>query len=112
MAYGELQEYISALKQGGFEVDHLKTELYKKISFPFVNFIMSILGIPFAFTLGRKGTLYGMAAGVLLGIAYWGALGVFEVMGSSGLLSPLLAAWGPNLIFGAGGVLMLSTVRT
>ena len=112
MTYGELREYIASLQRGGFEVDRLKTELHKKISFPFVNFIMSILGIPFAFTLGRKGALYGIAAGVFLGIAYWGAFGVLEVLGSSGLLSPLLAAWGPNLMFGAGGVLMLSAVRT
>jgi len=112
MTYLELKDYIEGLQQGGFEVDHLKTELYTKLSFPFVSFIMPILGIPFAFTIGRKGALYGIAAGVLLGIFYWGAFGVFGVLGSNGLLSPLLAAWGPNLVFGAGGALLLSAVRT
>lgn len=112
MTYGELQEYIQELQQGGFEVDHLKTELYKKMAFPVVNVIMVVLGIPFAFSMGRKGALYGVAAGVLIGITYWGAFGLFGVLGVNGLLSPLLAAWGPNILFGAGGVLLLMTVRT
>ena len=112
MTYLELRDYIVSLQQGGFEVDHLKTELHKKLSFPIVSFIMSILGIPFAFSIGRKGTLYGIAVGVLLGIFYWGAFGVFGVLGSNGLLSPVLAAWGPNLLFGAGGAVLLSGVRT
>jgi LPS export ABC transporter permease LptG/LPS export ABC transporter permease LptF len=112
MTYLELKDYIESLQQGGFEVDHLKTELYTKLSFPIVSFIMPILGIPFAFSIGRKGALYGIAAGVLLGIFYWGAFGVFGVLGSNGLLSPMLAAWGPNLLFGAAGALLFSAVRT
>ncbi len=112
MTFLELRDYIASLQQGGFEVDHLKTELYKKLSFPVVSFIMSILGIPFAFSIGRKGTLYGVAVGVLLGIVYWGAFGVFGVLGSNGLLSPILAAWGPNLLFGSGGAVLLFGVRT
>ncbi len=112
MTYSELKAYIYKLQRGGFEVDQLKTELYKKISFPLVNLVMVVLGIPFAFSMGRKGALYGIAAGVLIGIVYWGAFGVFGVLGSNGLLSPALAAWGPNILFGAGGLLLLSNVRT
>ena len=112
MTYLELEEYIQYLHQGGFEVDHLKTDLHKKIAFPLVSLIMAILGIPFSFTMGRKGALYGIAAGVLIGIFYWGTFGVFGTLGANGLLSPLLAAWAPNLLFAAGGTLLLSTVRT
>lgn len=112
MTYGELKEYIASLQKAGFEVDQLRTELYKKLSFPVVNLIMTILGIPFAFSMGRRGGLYGVAAGVLLGILYWGAFGVFGVMGASGLLAPVLAAWGPNILFSTAGLLMLSGVKT
>ncbi len=112
MTYLELESYIRELQRGGFEVDHLRTELYKKISFPLVSLVMVVLGIPFAFSVGRKGALYGIAAGVVLGIAYWGAFGVFGVLGGNGLLSPALAAWGPNLLFGSGGLFLLLSVRT
>ena len=112
MTYPELSRYIRDLQQGGFEVDHLKTDLYTKISLPLVTPIMAILGIPFAFSMGRKGALYGIAAGVLIGICYWGAFGIFGMMGANGLLSPLLAAWAPNLLFSTGAILLFSMVRT
>ena len=112
MTYPELSRYIQDLQQGGFEVDHLKTDLYTKVSLPLVTPIMAILGIPFAFSMGRKGALYGIAAGVLIGICYWGAFGIFGMMGANGLLSPLLAAWGPNFLFGSGAILLYSMVRT
>ena len=112
MTYPELSRYIRDLQQGGFEVDHLKTDLYAKLSLPLVTPIMAILGIPFAFSMGRKGALYGIAAGVLIGICYWGAFGIFGMMGANGLLSPLLAAWGPNLLFSTGAILLFSMVRT
>jgi lipopolysaccharide export LptBFGC system permease protein LptF len=112
MTYLELRAYIDDLSRGGFEVDYLLTDLYEKLSFPVVNFIMAIIGLPFALTMGRRGTFFGIAAGVIIGIVYWGAFGVFAVVGSNGLLAPLLAAWGPNIVFGAGGVMLLSMIKT
>lgn len=112
MKYVELKKYIENLQLGGFDVDYLKTELYKKLSFPLLSLVMALLGIPFALTLGRRGALYGVAAGVVLGIAAWGAFGVFDVLGANSLLAPALAAWGANALFGAGAVLLLSWVRT
>jgi len=112
MTYGELKEYIRGLQRAGFEVDQLRTELYRKLSFPVVCLIMTVLGIPFSFSMGRKGALYGIAAGVVIGIFYWGMFGAFEVMGANGLLAPVLAAWGPNILFSTAGLLMLSWVKT
>ncbi len=112
MTYLELSDYIGDLQTGGFEVDYLKTELYKKVSFPIVSVIMTILGVPFALFIGNKGALYGIAIGVLTGIIYWGLFGVFGVLGANGFLSPLLAAWGPNILFGSGGLLLLTSAPT
>ena len=112
MTYSELKSYIDDLQTGGFEVSHLQTELFKKISIPLVSLIMVIIGVPFSLTLGRRGALLGIAAGVFIGIAYWGALGFFDVLGANGLLSPVLAAWGPNLLFGSGGLILFSMMRT
>ena len=112
MTYMELKEYITSLQKGGFEVDYLLTELHKKVSFPLVNFVMAVLGLPFALTMGRRGALYGIVAGILIGIVYWGAFGVFDVLGSNGFLAPLLAAWGPNIVFGSGAAILMTGVKT
>lgn len=112
MTYLELKNHIRELQQAGFDVEELRVELYKKISFPVVSIIMAMIGIPFAFSMGRRGTLQGLAVSILIGMIYWGAFGVFEVMGGSGLLAPLLAAWAPNLLFGIGGLYLLFTIST
>jgi lipopolysaccharide export LptBFGC system permease protein LptF len=37
---------------------------------------------------------------------------VFAAFGAGGAMPTLLAAWAPNLLFGAGAVYLLLTVRT
>jgi lipopolysaccharide export LptBFGC system permease protein LptF len=39
-------------------------------------------------------------------------LSVFGAFGSAGVLDPALAAWAPNLLFGASAGYFLLTVRT
>lgn len=112
MTYAELRTYIDWLRQSGVEVTELQVELHRKISFPLATLIMALIGIPFSFSMGKRGALYGIAAGVLIGIVYWGAFGLFETLGTAGLLSPLLAAWAPNLLFSSGGLYLLLTLKT
>ncbi|MBI3941238.1 MAG: LPS export ABC transporter permease LptF [Acidobacteria bacterium] len=112
MPYGELKSYIHTLQQAGFDVEELRVELYRKISFPVVSIIMAIIGVPFAFSMGRKGAFHGVALSIFIGMVYWGTFGLFEVMGASRMLAPALAAWAPNLLFGAGGLYLLLSIRT
>jgi lipopolysaccharide export LptBFGC system permease protein LptF len=37
---------------------------------------------------------------------------VFAAVGAGGVISPVLAAWAPNILFGAAAVYMMLTVRT
>jgi lipopolysaccharide export LptBFGC system permease protein LptF len=73
---------------------------------------MTLLAVPFAVTTGRRGAMYGIGVGIVLAITYWTAISVFAALGSGGLVEPLLAAWAPNLLFGAGAGYLLLTVRT
>jgi lipopolysaccharide export LptBFGC system permease protein LptF len=56
--------------------------------------------------------MYGIGVGVVLAIMYWVTSEVFAAFGAGGLLGPALAAWAPNLLFGAGACYMLLSVRT
>ena len=73
---------------------------------------MAMLGIPFSFSMGKKGAFYGIGISIAIAITFWGISGVFETLGAYGLLVPVLAAWAPNIIFGASGFALLFAVRT
>lgn len=108
MNFDELKSYIRELEQGGFEVVRLKVQLYKKLSFPLITLVMSILAIPFALSAGRQGALRGVATAIGIAVVYWITSGLFEAMGNVNQLPAALAAWSPDVIFAlAGGYFML-----
>jgi LPS export ABC transporter permease LptG len=112
MTYVQLREYIGDLRASGVSITSHVVELHRKLAFPMVTLIMTLIAIPFATTTGRRGALYGIAVGMVLAVAYWVMTNAFGALGSAGALPPVLAAWAPNLIFGAGAIYMLLTVRT
>jgi LPS export ABC transporter permease LptG/LPS export ABC transporter permease LptF len=112
MNYRELQEYIDDLSRSGFDVVKLTVALHKKLSFPLISVIMCMIAIPFSFSTGKRGSLYGIGLSIMIGVIYWIILGFFEQVGSAGKLLPLLAAWAPNLVFGASGIYLLFTIET
>ena len=112
MTYGQLKAYIAQLKTSGFDVVPYVVQLQRKVAFPFVTVILTLLAVPFAVTTGRRGAMYGVGAGIVLSIVYWVTLSIFAAVGSSGLIAPLLAAWAPNILFGAAAVYLNLTVRT
>jgi LPS export ABC transporter permease LptG/LPS export ABC transporter permease LptF len=112
MTYGQLKRYIDQLKVSGFDAVPYMVQLQRKIAFPFVTLIMTLLAVPFAVTTGRRGAMYGIGIGIMLSIVYWVTLSVFAAVGAGGLIAPMLAAWAPNIIFGAAAAFMALTVRT
>ena len=112
MNFAQLRTHIGELSASGFDVVRLVVELHRKVSFPFVTLILTLIAIPFAVTTGPRGTLYGVGVGVALAFTYWITINVFAAVGSAGLLTPGLAAWAPNLLFGASATYLLLTVRT
>jgi lipopolysaccharide export LptBFGC system permease protein LptF len=112
MTYAELQRYVDDLRQSGFDVTSITVDLYRKLSFPVVSLIMAVIGIPFSFKTGKKGAFYGIGLCVAVGIIYWSTFELFDKLGGINRLSPMIAAWFPNLIFGAGGLWMMLRVKT
>jgi LPS export ABC transporter permease LptG/LPS export ABC transporter permease LptF len=112
MSYRQLNEHVTSLKAGGFNVVPYVVALHRKLAFPFVTLIMALIAVPFAVTTGKRGAMYGIGAGIVLAILYWTAISVFGAIGAGGLMAPALAAWAPNIIFGCAAMYLLLTVRT
>ncbi len=112
MSFAELAAHIASLEARGFDVASLRVQLHRKLAFPVVGLVMTLLGIPFSFVVARRGALYGIGASIVIGIFYWAALGIFEALGNNALLPSFLAAWAPNLLFAAAGLYLLFTIDT
>jgi LPS export ABC transporter permease LptG len=112
MSYRELKQYIEDIGERGFETTRFKVDLKFKISFSFACLIMTLLGIPFSFSMGKRGTLVGLGLSIVIAMVYWGAIGVFKSLGYINYLNSFFAAWGPNLIFGSLGIYLIFRLRT
>jgi LPS export ABC transporter permease LptF/LPS export ABC transporter permease LptG len=112
MSYGELSRYITDLRQSGFDTKRLSVQLNKKIAYPLITLVMAILAIPFSLSMGKKGSLAGIATAIGLAISYWVIALLFEAMGNVNTLPPALAAWTPDLLFGLAGTYLLLRTPT
>jgi lipopolysaccharide export LptBFGC system permease protein LptF len=108
----ELRAYVREIADLDYEVGRFKVDLAAKLAFPFVAVVMTLLGLPFAFTMGKRGTLVGIGTSIVIAMVFWGAIGVFKSLGYVAILPAFLAAWGPNLLFGLTGLYLLFRLRT
>ncbi len=100
MDWRQLGKYIESLRQAGFDTSRLSVQWHKKFAFPLIAAIIVFLAAPFAFLVGTRGAIGGLAVAVSIGVVYWSASALFEAMGSVGQLPPFLAGWAPDAIFG------------
>ena len=105
LSFRKLREYAASLKNGGYPAHRYLAMMHAKLASPCAAFVMVILGIPFAMRNSRSGGIaLGIGASIAIGFAYFVAHAVLMSYGRSGVLPPLLAAWGANLLFAAGGI--------
>jgi lipopolysaccharide export system permease protein len=112
MSYSELRNYIQKIQTSGYDATRYLVDLYSKYSYPLLNLIMVLIGIPFALKTGRSGGVaLSIGISVLIGFAYGVTFYIFLSFGKSGVLSPLLSSWTPTLIFGLAGIFTLMSIR-
>lgn len=110
MSFRQLSAYIQELRQSGFDTVRLRVELNRKLAYPLITLVMAILAVPFALSMGRRGSLAGIAVAIGVAIAYFVISGIFAAMGDVNMLPAVLAAWSPDVVFAlAGGYLLLRT---
>ena len=110
MNFRQLDSYIRDLRQSGFDTMRLRVALWHKVAYPLIAIVMSVLAIPFALSMGRRGSLSGIAVAISVALAYWVVDGLFGALGNVNYLPAALAAWSPAVLFGlTGGYLLLRT---
>ena len=112
MSIRTLKEYAENLERGGYHAYRYLTLMHTKIASPFAALIMVLLGIPFALRNNRSsGIAMGIGAGIGIGFAYFVVNAVLLSYGRSGVLYPVVAAWGANILFMLSGIWLSMTVK-
>jgi LPS export ABC transporter permease LptG len=112
MNFAELQRFVNDLERRGYDVQELLVDLYDKSALPLVSLTMVILGIPFCFRMGKRGSLYGIGVAVCLVTIFLLVFSTTNALGGIGLMTPFLAAWAPNVLFAGSGVYLLLRTGT
>ena len=104
MSYWELKRFVQSIRRNGGNPNRWLVDLYLKIAFPFANFIIVLFGAPLASRKTRSGPAISFAISLLICFLYFGIIKTGQSLGHNGTLSPMLAAWIGNLIFGSAAM--------
>lgn len=111
MTFAALKEEIGRLRRNGLRTARPETELWFKTALPAANFIIVLFGAPLAVTRRRMGPGVGIALGVVVYMLFMGSYYIFRSMGYNEIISPGVAAWGSNVLFGVAGIVTFFKVR-
>jgi len=89
----------------------MRVDLHQKIAYPFGNFVIVLIGLPFALMIrNRKGGAFvAIGVALVLGFLYYVTNAVALAFGKSGLLSPILSAWATPALFTIIALVVIKT---
>jgi lipopolysaccharide export LptBFGC system permease protein LptF len=113
----QLQERLAELRfrddpSNQREIRDLQTRLHFKYSIPLTPMFFIFIAFPLAILPQRASNTRGMGVALLIVLGYYAMFTVFQKLGATGALPPVVAAWTPNvLLAGAGAYLMRKRQR-
>ncbi len=100
MNYGELNAYIESEQlKGADNIGLYEIEKYRRFSFPFATFILTLIGVSMASRKVRGGIGMHIGLGIFISFAFIMFMQVSTKFALGGFISPLISVWIPNFIF-------------
>lgn len=82
----------------------VNTQLQGRLAQPWMCVVVVLIALPFGAFFGRRSAFVGVAASVVLCLAYFILFRIGLALGTGGKLEPVAAAWLPNTIFALTGI--------
>jgi lipopolysaccharide export system permease protein len=86
-------------------------ELYLKITFPFANFILVLIGVPLAANPRRSGPSVGFGLSIIISFIFFVLIRTGQSLGNNGKIPPLLAASIGDIFFILIGAVLFLKAR-
>ena len=112
MSIGDLRNKIKRYRDAGRNIRPQLVELHFKFAIPFGVFIFGLVGLPLGVQRTQSGRSWGFILCAFVFLFYYVMYCFGKNLGVSGIISPSLAAWFPNITLGVLGVyLLIKTAR-
>ncbi len=100
MDYFELNNFIDSEKlKGSDNIEVYEIEKHRRTAFPFATFVLTLIGVAIASRKIRGGIGMHIGLGIFISFAFIMFMQVTTTFAASGLVSPLIAVWIPNVLF-------------
>lgn len=110
MDFSDLYLYAHRLERDGYDPTQYRVDLLGRISLSLTPLIVTLIGGGLILQREKSNIPAGIATGIGIVFVYWLILSFFLSMGQVGRLPAYAAAWLPNILFGLGGLFLLSRV--
>lgn len=107
LSFLALLRYIRRLELSGSISLRERVELYGRINYPMMGFIILFFGCPLALEVKRRGLIFGFGLGILGSFTFWGVIQLFKELGIKGALPPYIAIISPDIMFLGVGLYLL-----
>jgi lipopolysaccharide export system permease protein len=112
LSFFELNSFIEKeRKRGSSNINVYLVVLYKKYSIPVSAFILTIIAVAVSSMKRRGGMGMNLALGILLAFSFVFLDKIFGVLAEKSTMSPLIAVWIPNIIFGTLAYFLLRNAK-
>ncbi len=101
---GELLDRVRQIREKGEDTAPYVIDLHKRFALPASVFVFALLGIPLGIQKIRAARFTGFSVAMAVVLVYYVLSTAFEAIGENGLLNPVLAVWGSDIVFGAAGL--------
>jgi len=106
-----LAEQTALRRRLGLPVAEFELERHRRLAYPLAGVAVALAALALALRRERKGHLTAsLVEAVGISAAFWAAQGMAWSLGLSGRLDPLLAAWAPDVLFLAAGLVAFRRV--
>jgi len=102
----ELARDIAAARDRAVPTSAMQVAYYVKFAQPALSFVMVFLAIPFAVRLQRGGLAASFGSSIVVAMVYMVVFAVSVSLGQAERITPMTAAWAPNVLFLATGLFL------
>ncbi len=112
MTSEEAALWVESLQKAGLPYREPLTEYYKRYSFAFTPLIVVFLSCAVGGRFKKNILLMSLLLSLVVSVLYYVSQMVSSLLAKSDILTPLLGAWGPFILFFFAGLWFFKTART